>query len=81
MKIVSWNVRGLRSLQRRVVVKQVIGQQKASVVLIQESKISLGEEIVAKDIWAEKLIKWVNSKAVGSLGGIFLLWDIRHIVP
>lgn len=60
-------------------VKQVIRNQKAVVVLIQESKINSGEERVVKDIWGGKHINWVILKAAGSSGGIFLLLDTRKV--
>ena len=63
MKILSWNVRVLGRLDRRAVVKQVIRNQKAAVVLIQESKINSGEERIAKDIWGSKYINWATLKA------------------
>jgi len=68
MKILSWNVRGLDSSEQRAVVKQVIRNQKAAVVIIQESKINSGEERKVKDIWGSKHINWATLKEAGASG-------------
>ena len=73
MKILSWNVRGLSSIDWRAIVKQLLKMQKVAVVLLQESKINSREDEVVKDIWGNKFVKWVALKARGSSGDIFLL--------
>lgn len=79
MKILSWNVRGLGSRERRSIVKQVIRMQKATVVLIQESKINSGEDMVVKDIWGAAYVKWANLSSIGVPGGILVLLDSRKV--
>lgn len=50
MIILSWNVRGLVRFDRRVTVKKVIRQYKATVVLIKETKISSLNDSLVKQI-------------------------------
>lgn len=51
----------------------VIRQTKASVILIQETKISSDEDRVVKEIWRGNFIKWASLEQSGSSGANFLL--------
>lgn len=73
--ILSWNVRGLGSSNRRVVVKRVIRQSRASLVLIQETKITSLDDDLVRQTTGSRFFNWLGLNAVGSSGGILLLWD------
>lgn len=51
MKILSWNVCGLGSREKRVLVKEVIQNFKADIMMIQESKVRVVSDRVIKEIW------------------------------
>lgn len=64
---------GLGSSNRRAVVKKVIRQCRASIILIQETKIcSLNDDLTRQTI-GSRFFKWVGLSAVGSSAGILLL--------
>ena len=79
MIILSWNVRGLGSLDRRVKVKKVIRQYKASVVLIQETKLNSSNDSLVKQISGNGYFTWVGLNANGASRGILLRWDSRKL--
>lgn len=55
MKMISWNVRGLGSREKRAAVKDVIRKFRAKIVLIQESKLSVVSDSLVKDVWEVRL--------------------------
>lgn len=79
MKILSWNVRGLGSEKKRMVVKDVICSNKVHVVMIQESKLKVMTDCISKEIWGSRYLKWQAIDSVGSAGGIILMWDTRKV--
>ena len=80
LKILSWNVRGLNAVDKRVAVKSIIKKSRADVVCLQETKMEvLGDEVV-REVWGSRFIEWVSLPARGSAGGILLGWDKRVVV-
>ena len=79
MKILSWNVRGLGRGDRRLVVNELICNNKVQIALIQESKIASMTMRIVREVWGSKFVKWVTLEMVGSTGGILMLWDSRHV--
>ena len=50
MKIFSWNVRGLGSRAKRKRVKETISKATPDVVLLQETKLEMLDDMVVRDI-------------------------------
>ncbi|XXG89343.1 hypothetical protein AAC387_Pa12g1363 [Persea americana] len=80
MKIFSWNVRGLGGAARRLVVKETLRSNKVQIALIQETKLSSMSNKIVREVWGSKYLRWIAIDAVGSAGGILLLWDSRYVV-
>ncbi|XP_026451287.1 uncharacterized protein LOC113351538 [Papaver somniferum] len=79
LKIVYWNIRGLNDLNRRDIVKKKIKDWKPSIVLLQETKIQLCNDLIAWQCWGKRDIMWLYSHSQGSSGGILCLWDSSKI--
>lgn len=79
MKIVSWNVRGRGGATRRLVVKALLRRHKVQLALFQETKLKGIDDIVIREIWGRKNVRWAAADADGSSGGILILWDSRFI--
>lgn len=79
MIILSWNVHGLGSLNQRAIIKRVIRHSMASLVLIQVTKISSLEDCMVRQIAGPRFFNWVGLNAVGSSGGILLVWDSQKL--
>jgi exonuclease III len=74
MKLISWNVRGLNAPSKHKMLKKRINQEKAEVVLIQETKCDKVTMIrITKKIWKNCEVEVVDSE--GALGGLVILWD------
>lgn len=73
--ILSWNVHGLGSSNRRAVVKRVIRQSRASLVLIHETKISSLNDDLVRQTAGSRFFNWVGLNVVGS-SGVFCCYGI-----
>lgn len=51
MKVLSWNVRGLGGVDRRLLVKEIVRKNKVSIVMLQETKLSSMLEALVRDMW------------------------------
>ena len=45
-----WNVRGLNSRARRNVVKELVGEQRASLISFQETKLDTYTDVIVRDL-------------------------------
>lgn len=77
MKIVSWNVRGINSPNKRAQIKQQINSCGSDIVLLQEMKLSKGnyEHIISKwSYW-----KSCQFEAQGASRGLLTLWNPKYV--
>lgn len=73
IKIISWNVRGLGSAEKKKALKSLIISEAVDLVLIQESKLK--NESVKELV--ERRFKGFNFHSVeaeGSSGGLVVMW-------
>ena len=68
-----WNVRGLNGRARRNVVREFLVQHRASVVCLQETKLSAVCNVLANEILGS-MFDYVFVPAVNVSGGILLGW-------
>lgn len=59
MKILSWNVRGLGNLEWRMVIKDVLRNNKVQIALLQESKLSSMSDRIVGEVWGGRVLKWM----------------------
>jgi hypothetical protein len=79
LKIISWNVRGLNNPQKRESVRYWLRSWKCDVVCLQETKLAEVDLQVVRSLWDNSFIGWEFLPAVGSAGGVILLWDNRVV--
>ena len=68
-----WNVRGLNGRVRRDIVREFLVQHRASVVCLQETKLSAVCNVLANEILGS-MFDYVFVPAVNVSGGILLGW-------
>ena len=73
--IVSWNVRGLGRLEKRLAVRKMLRQHKADVLLLQETKISCDVENVIFDVWGARNCGWAWVPTERTSGGLISIWN------
>ena len=77
IKILSWNVRGVNNSEKRKVIKQFIRDQRVDLVCLQETKVQNMNLRMVRSLGARRFLDWVSVDAMGSAGGILLMWDKR----
>jgi len=74
MKLISWNVRGLNSPSKHRMIKNLIQQEKPSLVFLQETKSNnTAIERILNKVWSGNCS--VSVDASGASGGLAILWD------
>ncbi len=79
LKIISWNVRGLNNPKKRESVKYWLRNWKCDVVCLQETKLAEVDLQLVRSLWGNSFVGWEFLPAVGSVGGVILLWDNRVV--
>ncbi|XP_058103553.1 uncharacterized protein LOC131247134 [Magnolia sinica] len=75
MKVVSWNVRGLGSKQKRRLIKHSCRRSNPDVICLQETKVRQFSDSLMESIWKSKDVRWTALHASGSFGGILVAWN------
>ena len=72
---VNWNPRGLNDVKRRDVVCELVQSTPCHIVCLQETKLQLVDDFTASHLGGHRLKKFAQRPAIGTKGGILLLWD------
>lgn len=75
--ILSWNVWGLNDGEKRELIKTALNEWRCDVVVLQETKIQGDISRVARHLWGSRWVDFVNLEAIGTSGGILIMWDKR----
>jgi len=78
-KILSWNVRGLNELDKRLRIKGLIRDWKVDVVCLMETKMEVINRAVVHSLWGCQHVDWCYMGASGASGGILIMWDRRVV--
>jgi exonuclease III len=73
--LLGWNVRGLNDQDRRDTVHETIAASSCQIVCLQETKLAVVSPIEAAYIGGYRLKSFAERPAIGTRGGILLLWD------
>jgi len=65
MKIISWNVRGLGSFEKRREVCHLVREKKPFILCVQETKMSVIDMNLCKSIWGGDLVDFSFQLSVG----------------
>jgi len=78
MKLISWNIRGLNCPRKGKLLKNMLMEEKAAVLFLQETKCnSIVLEKIAAKAWPGGIVAAVDAQ--GTSGGLAVLWDARKI--
>ena len=79
MKILSWNIRGSRSSDKRRAIKALIGKESPDLVVLQEVKRESVNRGFIGSIWSSRFKEWILLPAIGKAGGLLVVWDSRRL--
>ena len=75
MKILSYNVRGLGSFEKRAEVRNFIREKHSSVVCLQESNLGTVDDFIIKSVWGYVGCEYSYQASMGASGGLLTVWD------
>jgi exonuclease III len=75
VNIMGWNTRGLNDQDRRDTVHETISASSCHIVCLQETKLQPISQFDACYIGGNRLRSFAEKPAIGTRGGILLLWD------
>ena len=79
MKILSWNIRGSGSPSKRRAIKEAICKANPDIVVLQETKREEVTRSCVGSILRSRFKEWLVLPAVGTAGGILVMWDVRRV--
>lgn len=73
MKVLSWNVRGLEDVRKRVTVKRGVLSQRPDVLFLHETKCQAPNKGYVRSVWGSGCMGWVGRLRKGLQGvcGLF----------
>ncbi|GMI79661.1 hypothetical protein HRI_001635400 [Hibiscus trionum] len=77
--ICSWNIRGIRKLEKKRALKQCILKNKPKMLFVQETKVEELSKGEVKNLWHGTQFEFSLSPAVRSAGGLLSVWDSNWI--
>jgi exonuclease III len=80
LNIADWNVRGLNDQERKDTVHSFLTDTPCHIACIQETKLDFVDHQTAAYIGGFKLRSFAHRPAIGTRGGILLLWDDEHVI-
>ncbi|KAG2632190.1 hypothetical protein PVAP13_2NG068846, partial [Panicum virgatum] len=79
LDIISWNVRGLNTPARCITVHDMLSSTFCHLACLQEIKLHSVDGTLAAYLGGYKLNNFIFKPAVGTKGGILLLWSDNHL--
>lgn len=78
-KIVSWNVRGLNEVAKRIRIRNLLREWKVDIVYLQETKLKMISRKTVRSLWSNIYVDWVYLASLGASGGVVVMWDRRVV--
>ena len=75
--ILSWNVKGLNVVEKRLQIRNLLRTWRPDIVCLQETKLEWITRGIVRSIWSCPYIDWLYLGFKGASGGIVLMWDQR----
>ena len=79
LKILSWNIRGANDSSKRKVIKALLRSQKLDLFCLQETKMQVMSDDVARSLGTGRFLGWEAMNATRSTGGVLVVWDKRSL--
>ncbi|KAL4600472.1 hypothetical protein ACB092_11G201200, partial [Castanea dentata] len=79
LKVLSWNVRGLNVIEKRLQFRNLLRSWKADIVCLQETKLEWITRGIVRSIWSCPYVDWLYLGSDGASGDILLMWNSRVV--
>ena len=74
-RVMCWNVWGLNSDDRQLVVRNKVDESQASVIYLQETKMEYMDSRTVRKFCPSRFDSFAYSPSIGASGGIVVLWN------
>ncbi|KAF5478850.1 hypothetical protein F2P56_005379 [Juglans regia] len=78
-KIMSWNVRGINEVNKRLYIKSLLRSWKVDIVCLQETKLEVISLRIIRSLWSCLQVGWHYLPSIGASRGILVMWDKRVV--
>ena len=79
MKLLSWNIRGLGSAEKRSEVRLLVGEKVPWIVCLQETKLSTFDSSFVSLLWGNSSFNFSFCPSEGASGGLLIMWDTKEV--
>lgn len=79
MTFLSWNIRGLRGLNKKTLVRTIVGLHNPEILCLQETKLENHSTRLTRAMGGANIDQWESFPAIGASGGILLGWNSRKL--
>jgi len=79
MKLLSWNVRGLGSLEKRKEVRSLVKEKRPLILCIKETKLQRCDVDVCLSVWDGQQASFSFRPSLGASGGLLTIWDSAEV--
>lgn len=76
MKIVSWNIRGLKNKEKGSLLGKVVNNTHADMIMIQETMVNVVKRPVLNRVWPHEPFDGIQIPSVGRSGGLIAMWKL-----
>jgi exonuclease III len=80
MLVLSYNARGLGGGEKREKIHNLVRDKNPFVLCIQESKLSVVDDVLIKSIWGDAPSAFSYKPSVGASGGLITVWDSTRVM-
>lgn len=78
-KILSWNVRGINDVNKRLRIRSLLRSWKVDIVCLQETKLCGVDRHIIRSLWGCSFVGWCYLPSSGASGGVLVMWDKRVV--
>ena len=71
MKIVTYNIRGLKWAP----VRKLVSKEQVDMLCLQETKKEMIDKALCQALWGDVEVRWEMQQAINSVGGLFCIWS------
>jgi len=79
MKLISWNVQGLGSVEKRREVRKLVEEKKPLILCLQETKLAVCNDKLNLLMWGDSNHAYSFRPSVGASGGLLTVWDTLEV--
>lgn len=71
--------KGLNDSKKRNIIKGCLSRWKPAIVYLQETKLEVFSNRIIKSLWRLNDVGWISLLALGTAGGILLIWNKEKV--